>query len=200
MVDRLDELLAQMTDEDDEEQEDGLALGAGRASPAALKSRAESGRENWPEVENREKPGQAGDETVSGPMDNGEPWAAAPRAAGVNPPAGGGPEVRYENELTAPRTLRAGGGPMAEGLRPAPAEGTTETAPAPGAAAERGLEELYRRTVQAGRPPAQNLPVEQAGRTLRAEEPGRAAALTVDELDRAVRRDSRRYDGGMTIF
>lgn len=66
--------------------------------------------------------------------------------------------------------------------------------------AETGLEGLYRRTVQAGKPMAQNLPVEQAGRTVRAEEPGRTAALTVEELDRAVRRDSWRYDGGMTLF
>lgn len=65
---------------------------------------------------------------------------------------------------------------------------------------ERGLEGLYRQTVQAGRAPTQAAPVEQAGRTMRAEEPGRTAALTVDELDRAVRRDSRRYDGGMTLF
>ncbi|MDE7003943.1 MAG: hypothetical protein K2P08_05870, partial [Oscillospiraceae bacterium] len=66
---------------------------------------------------------------------------------------------------------------------------------------ERGLEGLYRRAAQAVRPAAAKaLPVEQAGRTFRGEEPGRTAALTVEELDRAVRRDSRRYDGGMTIF
>ncbi len=65
---------------------------------------------------------------------------------------------------------------------------------------EIGLEGLYRQTVRAVRPAPQALPVEQAGRTVRAEEPGRTAALTVDELDRAVRRDSRRYDGGMNIF
>ena len=65
---------------------------------------------------------------------------------------------------------------------------------------EIGLEGLYRQTVRAVHPAPQALPVEQAGRTVRAEEPGRTAALTVDELDRAVRRDSRRYDGGMTIF
>ena len=58
----------------------------------------------------------------------------------------------------------------------------------------------YRQTVQASRQVVQNLPVEQAGRAPLAQEPGRTAALTVDELDRAVRRDSRRYDGGMTIF
>lgn len=66
--------------------------------------------------------------------------------------------------------------------------------------AESGLEGLYRQAVQASRPAPQALPVEQAGRTVRAEEPGRVAALAVDELDRAVRRDSRRYDGGMMIF
>ena len=30
--------------------------------------------------------------------------------------------------------------------------------------------------------------------------PGSAASLAVDELDRAVRRDSRRYDGEMRIY
>ena len=200
MVDRLEELLAQVADEDDEEQEDALALEAERALPAVPESREESGRESRPELENRKEPGQTGDETVTAPMDNGEPWAAVPRAAGVNPPAGGGPEARYENELTAPRMLRAGGSRMAEGPKPASAEGSAEVAPTPAAVAERGLEELYRRAAQAARPAAQSLPVEQAGRTRHAEEPGRAAALTVDELDRAVRRDSRRYDGGITIF
>lgn len=65
---------------------------------------------------------------------------------------------------------------------------------------ESGLEELYRQTAQAFHPVSQTVLVEQAGRTVRAEEPGRTAALTVDELDRAVRRDSRRYDGGMMIY
>jgi len=66
--------------------------------------------------------------------------------------------------------------------------------------AERGLEGLYQQTVRATRPAAQAAPAGQAGHTFRAEEPGRTAALTVEELDRAVRRDSRRYDGGMTLF
>ena len=63
-----------------------------------------------------------------------------------------------------------------------------------------GLEGLYRQAARASRPAPQALPAGQAGQALRAEEPGRAAALTVEELDRAVRRDSRRYDGGMTIY
>lgn len=67
-------------------------------------------------------------------------------------------------------------------------------------AAQAGLEGLYRQTVEAARPAAPALPPERAGRTARAQEPGSAASLAVDELDRAVRRDSRRYDGGMSIF
>ena len=63
-----------------------------------------------------------------------------------------------------------------------------------------GLKGLYRQTVQGLRPAAPALPPEQAGRAARAQEPGSAASLAVDELDRAVRRDSRRYDGGMSIF
>ena len=81
--------------------------------------------------------------------------------------------------------------------------GSDESSPDCGLLKERlaqTLEGLYRRTAQAVRPPAQNLPVEQAGRTRLDEKPERAAALTVDELDWAVRRDSRRYDGGMTIY
>lgn len=63
-----------------------------------------------------------------------------------------------------------------------------------------GLEGLYRQTVRGLRPTAPALPPEQAGKTARAQEPGSAASLAVDELDRAVRRDSRRYDGGMSIY
>ena len=65
-----------------------------------------------------------------------------------------------------------------------------------------GLEGLYRQTVQAVRPTAQAPApgAEHTARAVRVEEPGHPAALTADELDRAMRRDSRRYDGGMTIF
>ena len=76
---------------------------------------------------------------------------------------------------------------------------------APDGAARAGLEQaglkgLYRQTVGGLRPAAPALPPEQAGRNARAQEPGSAASLAVDELDRAVRRDSRRYDGGMSIY
>lgn len=63
-----------------------------------------------------------------------------------------------------------------------------------------GLAGLYRRASEAARPAAPALPPERAGRTALEREPGSAASLAVDELDRAVRRDSRRYDGGMDIF
>ena len=67
-------------------------------------------------------------------------------------------------------------------------------------AAQSGLEGLYRQSVRGLRPAAPALPPEQAGRTARTQEPESAASLAVDELDRAVRRDSRRYDGGMSIY
>ena len=63
-----------------------------------------------------------------------------------------------------------------------------------------GLKGLYRQTVRGLQPAAPALPPEQSGRTARAQESGSAASLAVDELDRAVRRDSRRYDGGMNIY
>ena len=62
-----------------------------------------------------------------------------------------------------------------------------------------GLEELYRRTAHAARPVLQAAGGPE-GRTVRMDERDAPRQLTVDELDRAVRRDSRRYDGGMSIF
>ena len=202
MVDRLEELLAQMADEDDEEQEDVLAPEAERAAPAAPAPGDENQPESRFDLESWEEAAQEGREAASAPAENGELWAAASRVGGERPPEDDRPASVYENQLTATHALGAGDGRAAEGLRlakPAASAGAGAAA-APGTAAERGLEGLYRRTAQAGRPAAQSLPVEQAGRTRYAEEPGRAAALTVDELDRAVRRDSRRYDGGMSIF
>lgn len=89
----------------------------------------------------------------------------------------------------------AGDGPgraAVEGAQGLPTAGTGRDTP--------GLERLYRQAVQAVRPGAPALPPEGAVRTIRAQEPEGAAASAVDELDRAVRRDSRRYDGGMSIF
>ncbi len=76
--------------------------------------------------------------------------------------------------------------------------GDDRTGPAGGAGT--GLEKLYRQTAKAARPPAPAPAPGQAGRGVRSVEIEGAAYSAVDELDRAVRRDSRRYDGGMTIF
>lgn len=116
---------------------------------------------------------------------------------------------RLHGTEEALRAVEAGGTETVETSRmTAGAERTvrTETEVSPLAGTRRahqvqaGLEGLYRQTVQAARPAAPALPPEPAGRSVRAQEPGSAASLAVDELDRAVRRDSRRYDGGMSIF
>lgn len=79
-------------------------------------------------------------------------------------------------------------------------ESVRRSGPAQTGLEQAGLKGLYRKTVQGLRPAAPALPPEQTGKTARAQEPGSAASLAVDELDRAVRRDSRRYDGGMSIY
>lgn len=61
-----------------------------------------------------------------------------------------------------------------------------------------GLEGLYRRATETALAPAA-VPAAPTGQSvLREEAP--AAGLTAEELDRAVRRDSRRYDGAMNIY
>ena len=63
-----------------------------------------------------------------------------------------------------------------------------------------GLAELYRGAASEGRAPAPAAVPEGGRRTVLERTAEGAPGLTVDELDRAVRRDSRRYDGGMSIF
>ena len=230
MVDRLEELLALLEDEDDEdEREDALGLRAA-AIPAAPASEieteeaakdsgkraadlpvedagalAEAGALNWmPDGKVRSVPAEGQDKVPGADgsaVDAVEDGAVGREAAEV-----------WWDDLAAPvmgrngsMVLRRPGAGDVEIAELAGAPGQTSAPEEMGAvmesmAAEKGLEGLYRQTVQASRPAAQNLPVEQAGRMPLAQEPGRTAALTVDELDRAVRRDSRRYDGGMTIF
>ncbi len=198
MVDRLEELLAQIEDEDGEEQEDALALGAASAAPAPKAG----DRPEYPaDLERRDGPGQAEHPAALAPTEDGGGYLPGDRAAvkaatPLEETARMAGKSRPESPWT--RLGAEQGGRLAG---PAAAGTVTGAASAPDGTGERGLEELYRRTAQASRPAVQTPPpVEQAGRTLRAEEPGRAAELTVDELDRAVRRDSRRYDGGMSIF
>ena len=99
-------------------------------------------------------------------------------------------------DLTLTGLDRAAGGGTVD-LAP---ESARRSGPARAGLEQTGLKELYRQTVQGLRPAAPALAPGQAGRTDRAREPGSAASLAVDELDRAVRRDSRRYDGGMSIY
>lgn len=168
MIDWLEELLAAVDGEDEDGQEDALALEAERAAAPAPASGDRAG--------NRE-----------------QGRAERPGAAGSAPP---------EHALDARRPARAEIGRRAQA--PGAAELRTEEAEKAGAepagTAEAGLERLYRRTAQAGRLPAQGMAGGTAAWTRPEKEPGQTAALTVDELDRAVKRDSRRYDGGMSIF
>lgn len=210
MIDRLEELLAQMAAEDEageEEREDVPALAdrtvpkaaapAEEEKPLPAGEDGEAREEGLPELD-WQKPGRMVPEESEPKSEEvprpaletdaaREAWAALRRE-----PAGPALEAAARGtdraaELQAERHSAEIGRELGETVR-------RETL--------RGLEALYDQTVQASRPsPAPQLQsAEQAGRTLRAEEPGRTAALTVEELDRAVRRDSRRYDGGMTIF
>lgn len=196
MVDWLEELLAQIADEDDEEQGDGPALEAERAAVPAPASGDRAGNQS---PERAERPGDGavpsltGDREAQPSLRSGAEPAGGWRLPGSAPP---------EHALDALRPARAGIGRRAQA--PGAAELRTEEAEKagtePAGAAEAGLEGLYRRTAQAGRPPVPDMAGGHAARTGPAEDPGRTAALTVDELDRAVKRDSRRYDGGMSIF
>lgn len=188
MVDRLEELLALMEAEDEEEREDGLEIQWAKPSARAAPEAGEERDPPEPEAGDRQSP-------PPGP----ELWPGAAREAAAAPRDGALERRVLAEELE--------GAVLA--LRPAAeAAGRLETAGQDGGGPEiplqeagSGLEELYRRTAQAASPAAAlALPVEQAGRIPPAEEPGRSAALAVDELDRAVRRDSRRYDGGMSIY
>ena len=200
LVDRLEELLAMMEDEDENEEgnqrEDGSALRPWTAPAArALEKDGADGPPGMPgelpDGPNGPDAGEA-DRTVreTETMDGPDPvWPGEKGGAAVEAARYRALRERLEEAEEGLRTAKANGA-QAEGESAAAVRGGSGT----------GLEGLYRQTVRAARPAPQALPVEQTGRTVRAEEPGRTAALTVDELDRAVRRDSRRYDGGMTIF
>lgn len=189
MVDRLEELLALMEAEDEEERENGLEVQWTKPSARAAPEAGEERDPPEPEAEDRQ-----------GPLAGPELGPGEGRGAGAAAQDGAGGRRMLAEELDAATlALRpatgaverlAAGWNAPDGAGPAVVRRETGSA----------LEELYRRTAQAASPAALALPVEQAGRVPPAEEPGRSAALAVDELDRAVRRDSRRYDGGMSIY
>ena len=215
MVDRLEELLALMEDEDDEdERQDALEM-VREAAPVPAAPTAENEAEDVPgdgadqaDLRLDEDAGLSWTLDVeTAPSEGQEKKPGVNNGAVENGTDGNEATELLWDELAAPVT-----GPGGSVVLRRPGSGDVELAElvgVPGQSdaaadsvrpADGGLEGLYRQALQASRPAVQGLPVEQAGRSMRAEEPGRTAALTMDELDRAVRRDSRRYDGGMTIY
>ena len=254
MIDRIEELLAELAAEDDEErQEDVFALTvieeAVPVSPRGSGGKAGDGEtgdrsggrtageivlERSGLIAGETGDGETGDRSggrTAGEIALERPGPAAGETAAEETQAsrelwkdgpvwtvrGGSPEIdRAQRAAQAGRTTQAEegfqlarGGDLAwSGLEWAVRDGRAELAPegagrsgpAQAGLEQAGLKGLYRQTVRGLRPAAPALPPEQMGRTVRAQEPGSAASLAVDELDRAVRRDSRRYDGGMSIF
>lgn len=109
-------------------------------------------------------------------------------------------------ETERPEWMRRAEVPAREmgGRLEAGAEAAGAGSPGPARKPDRGgsaaLMELYRGAAEGARAPAPALDPERASRTVLEREAVGAPPLTVEELDRAVRRDSRRYDGGMSIF
>ena len=225
MIDRIEELLGSLAAEDDEEQEEGvLALPvAEEAVPIFL--RENEGEAGDGETDDgsggrtageilSERPGLiAGETEAESAPANRELWKDGP----VWTVRGGPPEIDgVLRAAQAGRTAQPGeaaqqprdgdlvwAGPewtVRTGTTGTALEGAGRSGTVRDGRSQTGLKGLYRQTVQGLRPAAPALPPEQAGRTARAQEPGSAASLAVDELDRAVRRDSRRYDGGMSIY
>ena len=229
MIDRIEELLSQMAAEDDEEEREdvsarkrGEAVSKGawtvaRASDGAL------GPRDRPESE-----GKRPSDLTALQRDNGAAKPRVANRRGVTTEAlwkdgpvwtvrGAGPGMdEAQRTAAAQRTARtedfsrpAQDGTVAwAGLERAERSGisglTLDSVGWSGAAQagleQAGLKGLYQQAVRGLRPAAPALPTEQAGRSARAQEPGSTASLAVDELDRAVRRDSRRYDGGLSIY
>ena len=189
MIDRIEELLGRMAAEDEEdERRDALALPGGRAArPDPPKD-----RETAEEIPARDGPG-ASEEAPGGPK--------GPEAPEAEEDLSGLEEFDLPAPLLPPPERAesgGGGGPSPQAAGPADLSGGL-AAPEPSLA---GLEELYRETARETLPTAVPAAT-QGGRgelSARMEEPGSAASLAVDELDRAVRRDSRRYDGEMMIY
>ena len=182
-----------LAEEDEEEQKDILALPVTEESVpvSSRNSGGEAGRTVTESIESAGKLWKGGPvwtvQNVVSEMDEARRTAAAERTAQagevLQPPQNGEP-------VWADLERAARGGIADLALESAGRSGVVWA----------GLKGLYRQTVGGLRPAAPALPPEQAGRTAPAREPGSAASLAVDEMDRAVRRDSRRYDGGLSIY
>lgn len=225
----MEELLELVEDQQDgNEQADALELRPGTQVPAPPQPGAES--EGGPQkAETAEAPVPAETENLP-PDVEVQKWPAEaappPEYWGEIPSGGGpadsampetapaepvpakigrdGPEKIVTGSNGTPLLRRPGGGDLelaelpnarAEDGPPAADIVTASLQPA-----ERGLEGLYRQAVRAARPAVQSPAAPRQGQAVRLGEPETPRQLTVDELDRAVRRDSRRYDGGLDIF
>ena len=219
MIDRIEELLAELAAEDEEEQEDilaqkrGAVVSSGPRSERNERGKAPEGRTAFAQAESSDRAANrrsvtTGETDAESAPAAGELWKDGP----VWTVRGGSPEIdeaqRMATAEQAAQTeeillpVRDGDFVLAgsEGAAQGSVLGLALERLGRSGAGQAGLEGLYCQTVRGLRPAAPALPPEQAGRTAREREPGSAASLAVDELDRAVRRDSRRYDGGMSIY
>lgn len=199
MVDRIEELLSRMEAEEDAGREEDVLAVPGETS-VSLPRPPDGGAAGSSQGEDGVLPRDGLGASGEGPEGPELP-------AGDGPDGGLGvswPELSAPAPLPPPERGEDGGGEL-------PALGTASgggagadwaaSPPAAGEAAS-GLETLYRETARAAMAPAV-LPYPAGGRSGlggRIQGPGSAASLAVDELDRAVRRDSRRYDGEMRIY
>lgn len=196
--------IAVLLGEDGERGDEERPVLDGASEGVRLPPLRPSGAED--EAEPAEAPGGDGPDWMDGPegLPGETDWAQV-RADG---PEGAvwSEELDPETGRTVWTLARAGLGRETDGAWDAGTEADRAAGPGrrpeAGAAgsALAGLAELYRGAASEGRAPAPAAVPEGGRRTVLERTAEGAPGLTVEELDRAVRRDSRRYDGGMSIF
>ena len=196
--------IAVLLGEDGESGDEERPVLDGASEGVRLPPLRPSGAED--EAEPAEAPGGDGPDWTDGPegLPGETDWAQV-RADG---PEGAvlSEELDPETGRTVWTLARAGLGRETDGAWDAGTE--ADGAAGPGRRPEAGtagsalagLAELYRGAASEGRAPAPAAVPEGGRRTVLERTAEGAPGLTVEELDRAVRRDSRRYDGGMSIF
>ncbi len=226
MIDRLEELLS-MIEEEDGDERDKSVVEIGPLSGPGRRTAPDQETPAWPRRPEEEPENSAA--RKGGPEEEPENSTAPKGGPEGAPEAPAAPEG--EQAETVPeeleRAVRESAALREErgGDRWAPADGGAETGPS-GRAGEEGPRPAAetRTEGEAGRPAAPRGNGDRSGLELlyreiqRAAEPVFQAAespaekvlpepamapsdrMTMEELDRAMRRDSRRYDGGMTIY